>query len=173
MNECNINICESDQVTIKFKKTHPDAILPKRNHDDTLTGDVGFDLFAVKDTRIPSSKTIETGWGETVAVIGNNIADVGITVADITPGYWFRIEARSGLGFSKGIQPHFGVIDNPYRGDLGVKLYNLTGKDVVINKGQACAQLVVYKMINTKVEWADEISETERGAKGFGSSDKE
>lgn len=173
MNSANYNITTEPFVEVKFKKTHPDAILPRRKNNDQLTGDVGFDLFAVEDTRIPASKCRETGWGETVVNIGNNIVPVGITVADITPGYWFRIEGRSGLGFSKGAQPHFGVIDNPYRGDLGVKLYNLTGKDVVIKKGQACAQFIIYKMIPTIVEWSDEVTETIRGAKGFGSSDKE
>lgn len=171
MNEVNYNYETGSSVEIKFKQTHPDGILPKRNHDNRLTGDAGFDIFAIKDTVIPASKSIKTDTGEYVTFIGNNIVPVGITVASITPGYWFRIEPRSGLGFSKGIQPHLGVIDNGYRGDLGVKLYNLTGIDVTINRGQACAQFVVYKMINTTVDWSTNINSTDRGEKGFGSSD--
>jgi dUTP pyrophosphatase len=180
MNEFNSNWITEPIITVKFKQTHPDAILPRKNHSDPKTGDVGFDLFAVEDTIIPETTTqhsvvgtTETGGSLFVhkTEVGNSLVPIGIKVADITPGYWFRIEGRSGLGFAKGVQPHFGVIDNPYRGDLSIKLYNLTGKPVLIKKGQACAQFVVYKMYNVGVDWSIEVTETERGEKGFGSSD--
>ena len=95
---------------------------------------------------------------------------MGLTLADITPGYWFRIEPRSGLGFKHGLQPHLGVIDNPYRGDLGVKLYNFGSKDVIIPKGSGVAQIVVYKIVDSAVSFTDEVSDTDRGEAGFGST---
>ena len=153
----NWNIEESPTIKVKFLKTHYDAILPEVNNSAWATGDSGYDLFAVEDTTIPAR--------------GSAVVPVGLTLADITPGYWFRIEPRSGLGFKHGLQPHLGVIDNQYRGDLGVKLYNFSDTDAVVEKGKGCAQLVVYKLLQPVVEWADEVSDTNRGADGFGSSD--
>lgn len=145
-------------MEVKFKKTHEDAILPKRNDSNPLTGDVGYDIFSTEEVMIPHGSSA--------------IIPVGLQLADITPGYWFRIEARSGLGFKKGIQPHFGVIDNSYRGNLGIKVYNFSGDHQVIKKGQACAQFIVYEMIEAQCGWSDEVTESVRGDKGFGSSDK-
>ena len=146
------------ELYIKFKATHSDAILPEANNTDNGTGDSGYDLVAVEDVKIPAA--------------GSNIVGVGLTLADITPGYWIRIEPRSGLGFKHSIQPHLGVIDNGYRGDLGVKLYNFSKNDhYVVKKGQKIAQLVMYKLLQPKCEWATEVTDTPRGEKGFGSSD--
>lgn len=161
MNEQNINYSFSNfssPVEVKFKKTDDNAILPRKAHPDPMTGDTGYDLFAVKDTVIPARSSA--------------VVPVGITLAYLTPGYWFRIEPRSGLGFKHSLQPHLGVIDNPYRGDLGVKLYNFSDTDATIEAGKACAQFALYQIVNSTVEWTEEISETERGESGFGSSDK-
>lgn len=151
-------------VTIKFVKTHPDAVLPSYNHADPYTGDTGLDVVAVERIRIPSRKnTTEPG--------PYNVVPVGLKLAYITPGFWFRVEGRSGLGFKKNIMPHFGVIDNPYRGDMGIKLYNLGNEDVYLEKGDKIAQLIVYPLIQSNVEWAEQVATTTRGEKGFGSSD--
>jgi len=154
----NWNIVDKPAIKVKFLKTHDDAILPKVNNNAWATGDSGYDIFSVEDVVIPAR--------------GTTVAPVGITVADISPGYWFRIEPRSGLGFKHNIQPHLGVIDNQYRGDLGVKLYNFSDTDVTIEKGKAVAQFVVYPLLQVDVDWSEEVTETNRGAKGFGSSDK-
>ena len=145
-------------VTINFVKTHPDAVLPKYNHSDPYTGDSGLDVTAVEDVIIPAK-----GW---VTV------PVGLKLGYVTPGYWFRVEGRSGMGFKRHVFPHFGIIDNPYRGDMGVKLYNFSDVNVYIFKGDKVAQLIVYPLIQANVEWADSVVETARGEKGFGSSDK-
>ncbi len=145
-------------VGIKLKKTHPDAVLPQANNKELATGDSGYDLVAVEDVYIPLGESA--------------IIPVGLTLADITPGYWIRIEPRSGLGFKKSLQPHLGVIDNGYRGDLAVKMYNFHDEnDAQIRKGDKVAQLVIYPLIQSTFEFTDEISKTERGDNGFGSSD--
>lgn len=154
----NLSNCYTavEMPSIKFVKTNPDAILPRKAHPDYLTGDTGFDLFAVDDVVVPAR--------------GSIVAPVGLKLAYITPGYWFRIEPRSGLGFKKNIQPHLGIIDNPYRGDMGVKLYNFGDNDVSINKGVAIAQFAIYKLITANVEFVEEVTATDRGEKGFGST---
>lgn len=149
----------SKQVNLKFKKTHPDAVLPVANNKEVGTGDTGYDLVAVEDVHIPAGDS--------------KVVPVGLTLAYMSPGFWLRIEPRSGMGFKHGIQPHLGVIDNGYRGDMAVKLYNFGNKfeGCQINKGDKIAQLIVYELIQPKCEWTENITGTTRGDKGFGSSD--
>jgi len=121
------------------------------------TGDTGYDIFSVEDKTVPAG--------------GSAVIDTGIEVAYISPGYWFKIEARSGMGFNHSVQPHAGIIDNPYRGNLGVKLYSFDS-DYQVGKGQRIAQLVFYPVLEPCISWSDEKLETERSDKGFGSSGK-
>ena len=145
---------------IKLRKTHPSAELPQVNNTGHGIGDTGYDLVAVESATISAGKSV--------------VVPVGLSVAYITPGYWFRIEPRSGLGFKSSIQPHLGVIDNGYRGDLGVKLYNFHDRTgITIKRGDRIAQLVVYQLIQPDFEFSDEISSSARGENGFGSSDKQ
>src|SRR5574343_1573587 len=107
---------------VKFKKTHPDAVLPT----SARATDTGYDITAVEDTLIPAK--------------GSAVVPTGITVADVGPNIWYLVLPRSGLGFKKGIQPHLGVIDQPYRGDLATKLYNFSDSDHQVKKGDKIAQ---------------------------------
>ena len=144
-------------MIIKLKKTHGDAVLPSANNKEPGTGDTGFDLVAVEDATIQNYDSVTV--------------PVGLTLADITPGYWIRIEPRSGLGFKHNIQPHLGVIDNGYRGDLAVKLYNFGKKTHTVKKGDKIAQLVVYPLLQPVFEFTEDVTSTSRGDNGFGSSD--
>lgn len=138
---------------IKFSRTHPDATLPQKNHDD----DAGWDLFAVEEKTIPSN--------------GSVVVDVGLQLAYLEPGYWIKVSSRSGLSFKHGILAHPGVIDNGYRGNLGVLLYNHSSYDYKVVKGDRIAQLVVHFNIDMDVDWGS-VEDTVRGDKGFGSSGK-
>jgi dUTP pyrophosphatase len=141
---------------VKFVKTHPDAHLPKANNSEIGTGDSGYDLTAVEGIKIYAGYSA--------------VVPVGLTLAYIEEGFWFRIEPRSGLGFKHSIQPHLGVIDNGYRGDLGVKLYNFGNDIYTVEKGDRIAQFVVYPLIHPQCEWAEKAVKSNRGAKGLGSS---
>ena len=145
-------------ISVKFIKKHRDAKLPKFNIEDPLTGDIGADIYSVENITIPAK--------------GSNIVPVGLTVAYIQHGYYFIISPRSGLGFKYDIQPHLGRIDNQYRGDIGVKLFNFSDTSYEVKIGDRIAQLEFHKLIQPKFEWAENIEESERGAKGFGSSGK-
>lgn len=149
---------ETKRPSVKFVKTHSDAKLPKFNIEDPLTGDIGADLYSVGGGVVPAH--------------GSAVIPVGLTVAYIEPGYYFVISPRSGLGFKHGIQPHLGRIDNQYRGDLGVKLFNLSDTPYVVNPGDRIAQIEFHHLVQPIMEWSDEVSDTERGAGGFGSSGK-
>jgi deoxyuridine 5'-triphosphate nucleotidohydrolase len=92
-------------MVLRFKKTNDKAVLPQKNHAD----DTGLDVTSVEDVTIPAR--------------GSAVVDVGLKFAYIEPGFWVKVEGRSGLGFKHGILPHPGIIDEGYRGDAGVKLY--------------------------------------------------
>jgi dUTP pyrophosphatase len=138
---------------ILFEKTHPDAKIPSKNNPS----DTGFDVSCVEDKLIPAR--------------GSAVVDVGLNFAYITPGFWVKIEGRSGLGFKHGIIPHPGIIDQGYRSTAGIKLYNNTDTDYTVAKGDRIAQLVVYRNYNTIMS-EGKVQTSDRGDKGFGSSGK-
>ena len=140
-------------MVVKFKKTNDKAVIPSKNNES----DTGLDVTSVEDKVIPAR--------------GSAVVDVGLKFAFIDLGFWVKVEGRSGLGFKHGIIPHPGIIDQGYRGDAGIKLYNNTDKDYEVKAGDRIAQFVVYR--NYPVEISEgEIIESVRGEKGFGSSGK-
>lgn len=140
-------------MELRFEKMVEGAVLPSKNHDN----DTGLDVSSVVDITIPAK--------------GSAVVDVGLRFSYIEPGYWVRIEGRSGLGFKHGIMPHPGIIDEGYRGDAGVKLYNLTDKDYEVKAGDRVAQFVVYTNHPVNVTEGTVVN-SDRGEKGFGSSGK-
>ena len=145
-----------EEPIIRFLKTDDNAILPKANNDDPGTGDSGYDVFSIANTVIPAK--------------GSAIVPVGLKFAYITPGYFVRVAGRSGLSFKHNIIPHMGTIDNQYRGDCSILLYNFSSEDYVVKTGDKIAQLIVEYLLQPKIEWASKIQETERGSGGFGST---
>ena len=81
-----------------------------------------------------------------------------------------QVRPRSGLALKKGIgllnSP--GAIDADYRGEIGVILVNLSTEDFVINDGERIAQMVIARYEQAEWQAVDELSETQRGAGGFG-----
>jgi len=140
-------------MKIQLKQTHPDAHLPHKNHSD----DAGIDVYSIEDQIIPAK--------------GSNQVEVGFEFAHIDVGYFVRIEGRSGLGFKHGIFPHYGIIDENYRGKAGVLLRNFSDVDYHVKKGDKIAQFIVYERLPVELSWSDTKTETARGEKGFGSSD--
>jgi len=89
---------------------------------------------------------------------------------ELPVGYEAQVRPRSGLALKKGVtvlnSP--GTIDADYRGEICVILINLSNEDFVINDGERIAQMVIAK--HERAEWQEaiELSETDRGAGGFG-----
>jgi deoxyuridine 5'-triphosphate nucleotidohydrolase len=138
---------------LKFEKTHELAKLPSKNHES----DTGYDVYSIEDKIIPARSS--------------NVVGVGLKFASIPEGYWVKVESRSGLGFKHGIMAHPGIIDCGYRGDAGIKLYNLTDTDYQVKTGDRIAQFAVYMNFSMPIEWGT-VEESARGDKGFGSSGK-
>jgi dUTP pyrophosphatase len=146
---------------IKIKKIHDLAKIPVRANPT----DAGADLFSVEECVISplSRKLIKTG-------IVIEIPDYK-SISSALPMYYGRIAPRSGLAFKHGIDVMAGVIDSSYRGEIGVILYN-TDKDneFKVNVGDRIAQLIIESHYNFDFVEITELSETERGSGGFGSS---
>ena len=91
---------------------------------------------------------------------------------EIPPGYEGQVRPRSGLALRNGIVvPNSpGTIDSDYRGELKVILLNAGGEPFTIARGDRIAQLVIAPVLEVRWEEAAELSSTERGAGGFGST---
>lgn len=107
----------------------------------------------------------------TLKPLERTIVKTGLFIA-LPIGAEAQVRPRSGLAAKKGITvlnaP--GTVDADYRGEIGVILVNLSNKDFVINDGERIAQLVIAKHERAKWDVVEVLSETERGAGGFGST---
>lgn len=91
---------------------------------------------------------------------------------EIPEGYEVQVRPRSGLAAKNGVTvlntP--GTIDSDYRGEIKVILINLGEKDFVVNSGDRIAQMVIAPVTQSSFTIVDKLSDTERGAGGFGST---
>ena len=140
---------------ILIKKLSKTAIIPKYE----TQGASGVDISA----NINEDLTLATN--ESILV------PTGIAVS-IPQGFEIQIRPRSGLAAKKGISvlntP--GTIDADYRGEIKVILINHGNEPFVIRNGDRIAQMVVCPIVQAKFEQVDELSDTERGSGGFGST---
>lgn len=137
-----------------IRRLRPDAVIPARAY----AGDAGFDL--------ASCERVELRPGERALV------PTGLAVA-IPEGYAGFVQPRSGLAAKHGISivntP--GLVDSGYRGELQVALINTDPRETfVVEPGMRIAQLVVLPVPGVELLEVDELPESERGVRGFGSS---
>lgn len=142
-----------------IKKLSENAVVPQRQTEFSA----GYDLSACCDEPITvkAGQTVKVHTGVAMEIDGDKNT-VGL------------IYARSGIATKFGIAPAncVGVIDWDYRGELIVALHNSSENDFVINHGERIAQLVLAPVFTPEVEVVDELSDTDRGAGGFGSTNK-
>ncbi|MBR5310490.1 MAG: dUTP diphosphatase [Oscillospiraceae bacterium] len=142
---------------IKIKKLREKAVVPKI----ATKGSAAADLYACIDEAV----LIPAG--------GNAVIPTGIAAA-IPEGYGAFIFARSGLGIKHGIVPRncVGVIDSDYRGEICVGLVNLSDKEYTVLPNDRIAQMAIMPVMPAEYVLCDELSDTERGEGGFGSTGK-
>lgn len=144
-------------ATVKIKKLNQNAILPKYGTPFSA----GADLYACE------GKAIEIAPHESVFI------HTGVTI-ELPQGTVGLVYARSGLACKRGIAPSnkVGVIDSDYRGEIIVSLHNHSDVAEIIDDKERIAQLVVTPYIVADFEETDTLSESVRGAGGFGSTGK-
>ena len=122
-----------------------------KKHDS----DAGQDIHSAVDKVIPPRSSLSISTGLKIAV-------PPLCVGLVWP--------RSGSSFGNSIETGAGVIDQAYRGEVMVKLYNHSDKPFEIKKGDRIAQLLTIPCVTSQYVKISEIDETERGEDGFGSS---
>jgi dUTP pyrophosphatase len=140
-------------INIKIKKLSSEAVLPKYQ----TKGSVGFDLHSIVDEVIPSGKT---------TLISTGLA------FELPDNYEIQIRPRSGLALKNSISVlnSPGTIDSDYRGEIKVLLINHGKNDFQIKKHNRIAQAIINKVeIGNFIE-VKNLKESERDAKGFGST---
>lgn len=144
-------------MKIEIKKLQESAVLPERGSASAA----GYDLFACMEEDV-IIKPHET------KMIGTGLA------AAIPEGYFGGIFARSGLSSKEGLRPAncTGVVDADYRGEIKVALHNDSEVERVVTVGEKIAQLVVLPFLSVEFDEVETLSETQRGAGGFGSTGK-
>ena len=140
-------------MTLRFKRIHPDAVLPAYAHPS----DAGMDIRSVDEIVIPSGRRA--------------LVHTGLVML-LPPMYEAQVRPRSGLALKNGVTvlntP--GTIDSGYRGEVGVILANFGDADFIVKKGDKIAQLVIAPVTQPQVVEAEVVDETDRGAGGFGST---
>lgn len=144
-------------MEVKIQKLRPGAVTPRRGSADAA----GYDLYAC-----PADGQCVTIAPHATAMIGTGLA------LAIPAGYFGGVFARSGLASKQGLRPAncVGVIDADYRGELRVFLQNNGTETQTVENGERIAQLVITPCLDIEIEETDELSETLRGASGFGST---
>lgn len=142
-------------MNIKVKKLKSGATVPTMGSKFAA----GADLYSAEDA------DVVIGSGET-KFIGTGLA------MEIPEGYVGLVYARSGLACKRGLAPanKVGVVDSDYRGEIKVALHNHGKEAQTVEKGERIAQMVIAPYLSVNYEEADELSETERGEGGFGST---
>ncbi len=144
----------NDTLVLPIKRLDKTVELPSYAYE----GDAGLDL--------RSSETVD------LAPFERRLVSTGLAIA-IPDGYAGFVQPRSGLALKKGLSMANtpGLIDAHYRGELKVCAINLDPKETIhIEKGERIAQLVIQKVPVVTLQEVDELSQTDRGEGGFGSS---
>ena len=140
-------------MTLRFKRTHPDAVLPAYAHPS----DAGMDVRSVENLVIAPGKRA--------------LVHTGLVML-LPPCYEAQVRPRSGLALKHGVTvlntP--GTIDAGYRGEIGVILANFGEVEFRVNKGDKIAQIVIAPVTQAEVVETDTVDETDRGEGGFGST---
>ena len=141
-------------MKLHVKKLNTEARLPEKAHQT----DAGFDLFSIEEKEIPAGEA--------------SLIKTGISI-QLPPNTEAQVRPRSGLALKHSItvlnSP--GTIDEDYRGEIGVILINHGKDNFVVEKGMKIAQMVIQPVLSVDIEEAEEeLSETNRGTGGFGST---
>lgn len=126
------------------------AIMPTRAYPT----DAGLDIYARETQVVPARESA--------------VFDTGVHI-ELPAGTVGMLKSKSGLNVKHGITSE-GVIDVGYSGSICVKLYNHSGYDYKVSKGDKISQLVIMPILAPDLELVDEIIEQGRGNNGFGSS---
>lgn len=142
-------------IQVKVKKLTQTAKIPTKGSSGAAGWDVYADKFELKDAETCNVLKVRTG----IAV-------------ELPEGYELQVRPRSGLS-SKGVMAVFGTVDSDYRGEVCVLLHiSKIHEEIKINQGDRIAQFVIQTVPQVEFVEVTELSDTQRGNNGFGSTGK-
>lgn len=141
---------ESARV-LRFVKLTEKALTPKKGSAKAA----GFDLRSAYDMMVPAR--------------GKELIKTDLQIK-LPAGCYGRIAPRSGLALQHHIDVGAGVVDEDYRGNIGVVLFNHSDKPFNVSRGDRIAQLICQQIYYPELEEVKELDDTERGKDGFGST---
>ena len=146
-----------NHIDVKIKKLNENAKIPTYGTEFSA----GADIYACID------EDVKILPGETATI------KTGISV-EAPEGFMLLVFARSGLSIKQGLAPanKVGVVDSDYRGEVIVALHNHSGEAKVVSNGDRVAQMVFVPYFKANFEETTSLSNTARGAGGFGSTGK-
>lgn len=149
------------KMDVKIMKAHPEALIPKY----ATQGAACFDLHALLE--LPDEHAVVKPGCEVVIRTGIKV--------EVPEGYVMEIYSRSGHGFKAGTRlvNCVGIIDSDYRGEIMVGLRNdrqFASEPLIVTNGDRIAQAKIVPVQQVSFIEVDELSETERGENGFGST---
>jgi len=133
------------------KRVRDNAIVPSYAHP----GDAGMDLHSCIDCCLESGQRM--------------LIPTGLSI-HVPKGFVGLIWPRSGLSYRKGVDVLAGVMDEGFRGEMGVVLLNTGYDDVVIKKGDRIAQLLIQPIEYVEIEEVNDLEDSSRSGGGFGST---
>lgn len=139
-------------MQVKIKRLNPNSVIPSYQSK----GASGFDFHAIENTVVPAGKTL--------------LIKTGLSF-EIPEGFELQVRPRSGMSLKTGMRVTNspGTVDADYRGEVSIIMENTSDKEYIVNVGDRVAQGVVCP-VNQVQFIEEELSSTERGAGGFGSS---
>ena len=151
-------------MQVKVKKLHPDAIMPKYATD----GSACFDLHVYA----PGTQAIKLGGNDYIIKTAGTF-DTGLAF-EIPQGHVMLVFSRSGHGFKSDVRLAncVGVIDSDYHGELAIRLIADTVNELTVGHGDRIAQAMIIPIPSVELVEADILTDTDRGAGGFGSTGK-
>lgn len=142
-----------NNLKIKVKKMSRKAKMPTKAHPS----DAGVDLYSAAQYLIP--------------VGGRALIRTGVAM-EIPEGYVGFATGRSGKTVKEGLVGQLGIIDAGYRGEIGIMAFNFSGSTLIVDPGDKVGQIVILPIPGIELEEAEELSESDRGTNGFGSTGK-
>ncbi|XP_045504115.1 deoxyuridine 5'-triphosphate nucleotidohydrolase [Colias croceus] len=139
------------EVTLKFTRLTENAFPPVKGSEKAA----GYDLKSAYDYIVPAR--------------GKELVKTDLQI-ELPSECYGRVAPRSGLAVKNFIDVGAGVIDEDYRGNVGVVLFNHSDQDFLVKKGDRIAQLICERIYYPKLEEVGVLSETNRGDGGFGST---
>lgn len=171
-----MNYAHDITYQVKFKKLFPEVEIPKYANN----GDVGFDLIAhsfgdMYSTMVngqANPTNMKRATSITLAPHNRVLVNVGYAI-ELPKGLQIEIRGRSGNALKKGLVLAHGVgtIDNSYRGELGFLALNCSDYPIEVSLGDKIGQAVLMPYYIASFLEVEELSKTERGVAGFGSTD--